>query len=97
MRGGGRGAPRPLTTARARRRPPRLTRRRPSAPPGPPPRNEDPLRRGTSNLPWVDTCPWTCLNVYSILQRDYLVLSRRALDRTVQRMRRPIKPSSKTP
>ena len=37
------------------------------------------LRRAASNLPWVDVIPRQGLNVYSILQRDQLFLTHRAL------------------
>lgn len=52
------------------------------------------LRRGIANLPWIDALPVVGLNVYSILQRDYLVMTQRAVDAITQRMRRPIKPCS---
>ena len=55
------------------------------------------LRRGTANLPWVDVLPSVGLNVYSILQRDHLVITRGALEALVGRLRRPIKPCSLTP
>lgn len=50
------------------------------------------LRRATSNLPWVDVMPSVNLNVYRILQRDYLVLSRAAIEALTERLRRPVKP-----
>lgn len=55
------------------------------------------LRRSIANLPWVDAIPQQGLNVYSILQRDYLVLTRAAADLLTERLRRPIKPCSETP
>ncbi|PSC72778.1 39S ribosomal mitochondrial [Micractinium conductrix] len=55
------------------------------------------LRRAAANLPWVDAIPQLGLNVYSILQRDYLVLTQRAADLLTERMRQPIKPCSPTP
>lgn len=68
----------------------------------PPPSHPSPscseaLRRGASNLPWVDTIPQVGLNVYSILQRDYLVITRAAADLLAERLRRPIRPNSPTP
>lgn len=47
---------------------------------------------GSSNLPWVDVIPAAGLNVYSILQRDYLILSKDAVDLVVENLRRPIRP-----
>ena len=38
------------------------------------------LRRASRNLPWVDVLPVAGANVYSMLQRDYLLLSRDALE-----------------
>ena len=55
------------------------------------------LRRGTANLPWVDVLPSVGLNVYSILQRDSLVMSRSAVEAVVARLRRPLKPWSPKP
>ncbi|KAI3428201.1 hypothetical protein D9Q98_006581 [Chlorella vulgaris] len=55
------------------------------------------LRRGAANLPWVDCIPQHGLNVYSILQRDYLVITRAAVELLTERMRRPIKPFSPSP
>ena len=49
------------------------------------------LRLAASNLPWVDVLPQEGANVYSILQRDQLVLSRAALEALVARLQRPIK------
>ena len=49
------------------------------------------LRLAASNLPWVDVLPQEGANVYSILQRDQLVLSRAALEALVERLQRPIK------
>lgn len=50
------------------------------------------LRRASANLPWVDCMPAVHLNVYRILQRDYLVISRAAADELLERLRRPVKP-----
>jgi large subunit ribosomal protein L4 len=47
-----------------------------------------------ANLPWVDTLPSVGLNVYSILQRDHLVITTNAVEAVMRRMRRPIKPCS---
>lgn len=55
------------------------------------------LRRTACNLPWVDTIPQQGLNVYSILQRDYLVLTLAAVKLLSERLRQPIKPCSPTP
>jgi len=55
------------------------------------------LRQGIANLPWVDALPAAGLNVYSLLQRDHLVLTRGAVEAVMQRMRRPIKPCSPSP
>ena len=65
--------------------------------PPPPPHNlcRQELRRASSNLPWVDVMPSVNLNVYRILQRDYLLLSREAVERLVERLRRPVKPWDK--
>ncbi len=38
------------------------------------------LRQASRNLPWVDVLPVAGANVYSMLQRDYLLLSRDALE-----------------
>lgn len=46
------------------------------------------LRSAASNLPWIDVLPQAGANVYSILQRDNLVLSRCAVDMLVERLRR---------
>ena len=48
------------------------------------------IRRAAGNLPWVDVLPQEGLNVYSILQRDQLVLTKAALDAAVERLRKPI-------
>ncbi|KAK9846516.1 hypothetical protein WJX81_005775 [Elliptochloris bilobata] len=50
------------------------------------------LRLAASNLPWVDVLPAEGANVYSILQRDQLVLSRAALDALVARLHSPVRP-----
>lgn len=55
------------------------------------------LRLGAANLPWIDVLPAVGLNVYSILQRDHLIITRDALDMVVERLRRPMKPWSLTP
>lgn len=55
------------------------------------------LRMGIRNIPWIDAIPAPGLNVYSILRRDYLVMSKDAVDATVERLRRPMKPCSLTP
>lgn len=55
------------------------------------------VRMGIRNLPWIDAIPVHGLNVYSILQRDYLIMSQDAVRAFVDRMRRPIRPSSATP
>ena len=57
----------------------------------------DNLFMGTRNLPWVDVIPVRGLNVYSILQRDYLIMSQDAVIAFEERMRRPIRPCSTTP
>lgn len=57
----------------------------------------DELRLGTRNIPWVDVLPVEGMNVYSILQRDVLILSKDAVAAFIERMRRPIRPCSKTP
>ena len=59
--------------------------------PGPSPCSQH-LRRAASNLPWVDCMPAVHLNVYRILQRDFLVLSRAAAEELTARLRRPVKP-----
>ena len=48
------------------------------------------VRRAAGNLPWVDVLPQEGMNVYSILQRDQLVLTKPALEAAVERLRRPI-------
>ncbi|EIE25637.1 hypothetical protein COCSUDRAFT_83644 [Coccomyxa subellipsoidea C-169] len=45
------------------------------------------LRKAASNLPWTDVLPQAGANVYSILQRDNLILSCSAVDLLVQRLR----------
>lgn len=49
------------------------------------------LRLAANNLPWVDVLPAEGANVYSILQRDQLVLSRTALDALVARLHTPVR------
>ncbi len=46
------------------------------------------LRHAACNLPWIEVLPQEGANVYSILQRDQLVLSRTAVDMLVERLRR---------
>eukprot|EP00803_Ostreobium_quekettii_P002910 evm.model.scf_401.6 EVM.evm.TU.scf_401.6 scf_401:30739-35649(+) len=48
------------------------------------------VRRAGSNLPGVDVLPSEGLNVYSILRRDILVLTRGAVDLVTERLRRSI-------
>lgn len=55
------------------------------------------LRSGSNNLAWVDVIPSDGLNVYSILQRDYLIATKNAVDLLVERLKRKIKPHSLTP
>jgi Ribosomal protein L4/L1 family len=43
------------------------------------------LRQASGNLPWVDVLPAVGANVYSILQRDYLLLSRDAVATLTER------------
>lgn len=62
-----------------------------------PPNCSDVMRQCTSNLAWVGCVPAIGLNVYSILQRDHLVITQRAVELVTERMRRPIKPCSPTP
>ena len=50
------------------------------------------LRLGIANLPWVDVIPSIGLNVYSMLQRDHVVITAAAVEAVVGRLRRPIKP-----
>lgn len=50
------------------------------------------LRRASGNLGWVDVVPSLGLNVYSILRRDYLVLTRASADAVQARLRTPIRP-----
>ncbi|KAK9823327.1 hypothetical protein WJX72_001953 [[Myrmecia] bisecta] len=49
------------------------------------------VRRAASNLPWTDVLPQEGINVYSILQRDHLVLTRPAVDLIIQRLNTPIR------
>lgn len=55
------------------------------------------LRIGASNIPWVDVIPSDGLNVYSLLQRDYVVLTKDAVEGVIERLRRPLRPCSRTP
>ncbi|KAL6766537.1 MRPL4 [Auxenochlorella protothecoides x Auxenochlorella symbiontica] len=54
------------------------------------------LRRACANLPWVDLLPSIGLNVYSILRRDYLVLTRQSVEAVQERLRKPIRPQRST-
>lgn len=47
--------------------------------------------KSTRNIPWVDVIPVVGLNVYSILQRDVLVMTREAVEGLVTRLHTPIK------
>lgn len=53
--------------------------------------HREPLRRVCNNLPWVDVLAAEGLNVYSILQRDYLAMTVPAIQQVVERLTRPIK------
>ena len=44
------------------------------------------LRRAASNLPYIDVLPTVGANVYSILQKDNLFLSRDAVEGLVNRL-----------
>ena len=55
------------------------------------------LRRSVRNLPWMEVLPARGLNVYSILQRDYLIMSRQAVDAVVAKLQSPLKPWSPKP
>jgi large subunit ribosomal protein L4 len=55
------------------------------------------LRRAARNLPWMEVLPARGLNVYSILQRDYLIMSRDAVEKVVARLQSPLKPWSPKP
>lgn len=55
------------------------------------------LRRSVANLPSIDILPSIGVNVYSLLQRDHLIITKDALNALVERMKRPIKPNSRTP
>lgn len=55
------------------------------------------LRRGVRNIPWMQVVPAKGLNVYSILQRDYLIMSVAGVERVVQRLQSPLKPWSPKP
>lgn len=57
----------------------------------------EPLRQGVANLPWIDVLPSVGTNVYSLLQRDHLIITRDALEMLEERLQRPIKPNSFTP
>lgn len=48
------------------------------------------LRRASGNLQGVEIVPVAGANVYSILRRDVLVMTRQAVDQVVERLRRPI-------
>ncbi len=47
--------------------------------------------KATRNIPWVDVIPVVGLNVYSILQRDVLVMTKEAVELLVARLHTPIK------
>lgn len=47
--------------------------------------------KSTRNIPWVDVIPVVGLNVYSILQRDVLVMTKDAVEGLVTRLHAPIK------
>jgi 50S ribosomal protein L4 len=49
------------------------------------------IAKSSRNIPWVDVIPVTGLNVYSILQRDFLVMTTAAVKSLVERLRTPIK------
>eukprot|EP01026_Neomeris_dumetosa_P039218 TRINITY_DN3214_c0_g1_i13.p1 TRINITY_DN3214_c0_g1~~TRINITY_DN3214_c0_g1_i13.p1 ORF type:complete len:185 (-),score=17.77 TRINITY_DN3214_c0_g1_i13:132-686(-) len=53
------------------------------------------LRACANNIAGVDVLPVVGLNVYSILQRDYLMVTQNALDLIIERARRPIKRSGR--
>ena len=44
------------------------------------------LRKAASNLPWTDVLPTAGANVYSILQRDNLFLSKDSVEGLVERL-----------
>lgn len=48
------------------------------------------LRRAARNIPGVEVVPAIGANVYSIVRRDVLVITRAAADSIVERLRRPI-------
>jgi ribosomal protein L4 len=48
------------------------------------------MRRASRNIPGVEIVPAAGVNVYSILRRDILVLTKPALDLIIERLRRPI-------
>jgi large subunit ribosomal protein L4 len=50
------------------------------------------LRKSTANLVGVDCIPAEGLNVYSILKRDYLVMSSAAVEAIHERLRKPVRP-----
>ncbi len=47
--------------------------------------------KSTRNIPWVDVIPVVGLNVYSILQRDVLVMTKDAVEGLVTRLHTPIR------
>lgn len=51
----------------------------------------DSIRQAAGNLPWVDVIPSEGLNVYSILQRDQLLMTAQAVQLLTQRVQQPIK------
>lgn len=48
------------------------------------------MRRAASNLGWVNVLPPENVNVYSILQKGHLIVSRDALDDIIARLHMPI-------
>jgi ribosomal protein L4 len=46
-------------------------------------------------MPWVNAVPSCGLNVYSILQRDYLLITTAAVEAVAARLRRPLRPTSR--
>lgn len=50
----------------------------------------EPFRRASGNLPGVEAVPVIGANVYSILKRDYLIITKQAAELLVERLNRPI-------
>lgn len=48
------------------------------------------LRRAAGNLPGVEVVPQGGANVYGILKRDYLIMTKDAVVQLTERLRRPI-------